>query len=616
MCGIVGWVDWEKDLSGPEVARIMTAMAETLNHRGPDMQGQWQTTHAIFAHRRLAIIDPQSPPQPLVYREGAQTYALTFGGEIYNFRELRRELEVRGHRFQTHCDTEVLLHAYIEWGENCVQRLNGMFAFGLWDDAKRQLLLARDHLGVKPLFYAQRGSSLLFGSEIKALLAHPLVKPEVDREGLADIFSFRTCRVPYRTVYRDIYEVRSGHMAIFTQEMCRRVQYWSLRSYPHTDDLETTSERVRFLLEQAVTSQLVSDVPVVSMLSGGVDSSAVTMLASGAFRAEGKALDSYTVDYVESAQHFREDVLRSSLDTPWAERVSEHAQTRQHMHVISTPDLLENFFVPLHAHDMPSGGQIETSLYLLCKALKHSAPVALSGEASDEIFGSYAWFQQEEALNAETFPWLAVLTSTGDRSQNLLVDWLSPDARAAIPVMEYVSHYYQQGLAEVPVLPGENAGEKRMREVFYLGMTQFLQHLLDRQDRMSMAASVEVRVPFCDHRFVEYIWNIPWKMKMVDGIEKGILRRAVAGLIPEDVRLRRKSAYPISYSPSYLEALQAWVRNILADPAAPIVPLINRTLVNRLIMDQQPSLSIIYLYEYLIQVNTWLRDYHVEIHWE
>ena len=187
MCGIAGWVDWTDDLThkGPVIER----MADTLCSRGPDAHGQWLSPHAALAHHRLIVIDPQTGGQPMFYQEGERTYAITYNGEIYNFRELRRELENLGHTFRTHSDTEVILHAYSQWGEACVRRLNGIFAFGLWDEQKQQLLLARDHLGVKPLFYARRGSAILFGSELKTLLAHPYVQAEIDARGLAEILT-------------------------------------------------------------------------------------------------------------------------------------------------------------------------------------------------------------------------------------------------------------------------------------------------------------------------------------------------------------------------------------------------------------------------------------------
>ncbi len=608
MCGIAGWVDWKDDLTrqGPMVER----MASTLCHRGPDAQGQWLSPHAALAHRRLVVIDPEGGGQPMIYQESGHTYAITYNGELYNFRELRRELERGGHTFRTQSDTEILLHAYVEWGEECVCHLNGIFAFGVWDEQKQRLLLVRDHLGVKPLFYAQRGSAILFGSELKVLLAHPLVKAEVDAHGLAELFSFR--RSPGSAVYRDIRELRPGHMAVCDRNGMHITRYWSLRSAPHHDDLQTTVEHIRALLEDTVKHQLIADVPVVAMLSGGIDSSGLTALAANEFKREGKPLHTYSIDFVDSAQHFQGNAMRSGLDEPWVKRVSEYVGTPHHTITVDTPELIENLLVPLHAHDLPSIGQMETSLYLLFKAMKQEATVAISGESADEVFGGYPWFHSEAAIKAQTFPWLAHL----GEYREAVFSWLSADLVQKVHPAEHTQQQYHKIIAEVPRLEGEDAQAARMREIFYLNLTYYLPMLLDRKDSMSMATGFEVRVPFCDYRLVEYVWNIPWEMKTIDHIEKGILRRAFAGLLPDDARNRKKSAYPSSQNPAYLEALRNLTLHILNDSNAPVQPLINAQVVRTMAEGKVPGPSeeaTLFLFERVIQTNEWLKDYHVTL---
>ncbi|MGH2508378.1 MAG: asparagine synthase (glutamine-hydrolyzing), partial [Ktedonobacteraceae bacterium] len=398
MCGIAGWIDWEVDLS--QHSSTIERMTATLAHRGPDAQGCWLSPRAALGHRRLIVIDPEGGAQPMIYQTDARTYALTYNGELYNFRELRSELTSHGHIFRTHSDTEVLLHAYIEWGEACVHHFNGIFAFGLWDEQKQQLLLARDHLGVKPLFYAQRGSALLFGSELKALLAHPEVKAEIDTTGLAELFGFR--RALGSGVFRNVHELRAGHLLTVTSQRTRITRYWNVQSAQHPDDLPTTAEHLRALLEDIVKRQLISDRPVVSLLSGGLDSSGLAALAASNFKHAGKPLHTYTIDFVDNAQYFRH-MPSSSQDLGWAQRVSTHLASQHHVITVDTPDLVANLLAPLHAHDLPNMGQMETSLYLLFKAMKADATVALSGESSDEIFGGYRWFHQEAILAAPTF---------------------------------------------------------------------------------------------------------------------------------------------------------------------------------------------------------------------
>ncbi len=608
MCGIAGWIDWNEDLTGQ--GPMIERMAGTLCHRGPDAQGQWLSPHAALAHRRLIVIDPETGGQPMVYQEGDRTYAITYNGETYNFRELRRELESYGHTFRTHSDTEVLLHAYVEWGEECVRHFNGIFSFGLWDEQKQQLLLARDPLGVKPLFYAERDGAILFSSELKGLLAHPLVKTEVDANGMAEILTF--VRIPGSGVYRNVHELRPGHIAICNEQGMRISRYWSLRSAPHTDDLSTTAEYIRSLLEDTVKRQLISDVPVATLLSGGLDSSGVTAIVANEFRREGKELHTYSVDFAESSQHFQATPLHPSLDAPWVKRMAEYVGSQHQTVTVDTSGLVENLLAPLYAHDLPTAGQMDSSLYLLFKVIKQEATVALSGESADEVFGGYPWFHSEAAHQAQTFPWTPAFVGR----MGSAFSWLSPDIVEKVHPIEHIGQQYRQAIAEVPHLEGENELEARRREMFYLNQTCFLPFLLDRKDRMSMATGLEVRVPFCDHRLVEYVWNIPWEMKIVDGIEKGILRRAFANVLPEDVRTRKKSAYPSAQNPVYSELIRDWARLIVNDPNAAIQPLLD-TQVARELMENNtvdlPAITLLPLSERIIHLNEWLNKYQVTL---
>ena len=612
MCGIVGWIDWERDLTaeGPALER----MADTLGHRGPDAKGSWISPRAALAHRRLAVIDPEGGAQPMV-REAGGALVLAFNGVIYNFRELRRELEASGHRFRTQSDTEALLLSYASWGEGCTQRLNGIFAFAIWDEAKRQLLLARDHLGVKPLYYASRGSAVLFASELKALLAHPLVAPEVGAEGLAEVLSAGPVRAPGVTVYRDVHEVRPAHMLTFEREHTRVRRYWSLESAPHRDSLQTTAERVRSLLEDAVRGQVFADVPVASLLSGGLDSSALTALAAGELARDARGLDTYSVDYAGSARDFVGDALQSSRDEPWAVRVSAQLGTRHRTVTLDAAQLLENLLVPTLSHDAPGFGQLETSLYLLCKGVKQHATVALSGESADEVFGGYPWFHAEEALAASTFPWMVTIGRPGGARDPYA--WLSAELRHAVRPEAYMEQRYREALAEVPRLPGEESRAARRREISYLNLTRWLSMLLERKDRMSMAAGVEVRVPFCDPRLVQYVWNVPWAMMTAgDDIEKGLLRRAVADLLPADVTQRRKSAFPVCHDPAYLAGLRQRALDVLHDPSAPVRSFLERRVVGAVAAGDAPGVPaavVAALLERVLQLDAWLRYYHVVV---
>jgi asparagine synthase (glutamine-hydrolyzing) len=613
MCGIAGWIDWERDLR--QVGEVIKNMTDILRHRGPDAEGMWLSPRAALGHRRLIVIDPEGGIQPMVCNEGGCDYVLTYNGEIYNFRELRRELEAKGHKFRSHSDTEVLLRSYLEWRTDCVRHLNGIFAFGLWDGQKEQLLLARDHLGVKPLFYAQRGSAVLFGSEVKALLAHPLVEPELDADGLAEAFNFYPFHTPGCGYFRDVFEVRPGQRIVFDRRGAHAAQYWSLTSEPHTDSLSKTAERIRALLHDTVSRQLVADVPVATLLSGGLDSSGLTGLAARDFAGEGKKLHTYSVDFEESSRYFVTSAIHESLDAPWVERVSQYIGTQHHNIIVHTPELLDNILVPMYAHDHPAYGQIETSMYLLFKAMKKEATVALSGESADEVFGGYSWYGREDLTELKTFPWIASFGEQTKVAEGILA-WLSPELVEVIRPKELIARRYREAVAEVPRLDGEDALAAKQRESFYLNLTRFLPIMLDRKDRVSMAVGFEVRVPFCDYRLVQYVWNIPWKMKSVDDIEKGILRRAFADVLPEDVLYRRKSGYPTSQHPSYLRGVRDILLHILNDPNAPIRPYIYVPIIKDLLENNRSGAVHAFNanpVERIIQLNSWLKDYKIRV---
>ncbi|GAB4199892.1 MAG: asparagine synthase (glutamine-hydrolyzing) [Roseiflexaceae bacterium] len=607
MCGITGWLDWEADPA--EQRALVAQMAHTLRHRGPDADGLWAAGPLALAHRRLVVIDPAGGVQPMVHQQGQNRYVISYNGELYNFRELRRELQNLGHVFRTNSDTEVLLQAYVAWGEGCLQRLVGMFAFAIWDEARQQLLLARDHMGIKPLFYAQRGSALLFGSELKALLAHPLVQPEVDAQGLAEIFTW--AKTPGLGIYRNVSELRPGHALLANREGQRITQFWRLQSAPHTDDLDTTIERLRAMLSDSVRSQLVADVPLVSLLSGGVDSSGLAALAARELGQHGRSLHTYTIDFVNSSRDFQADMLRSSLDAPWAQQVAQHIGTLHHTITLDTTDLLEHMLAPMRARDLPSAGTMDTALYLLFKQMKQQATVAISGESADEVFGGYFWFvNPQAALGINSLPWVPAVG---------FAQLLSAEARARLDPDAYVARRYQEALAELPP-PAEGQSETpidaKMRELFYLSQTRFISIFMDRKDRASMASGFEVRVPYCDHRIVEYLWNVPWQMKATNQIEKGLLREAFAGLLPDEVRQRRKSAFPISRNPSYLQALRQIVQDTLEDSAAPIRPLIDLGQARALLAGDVPAERLswtMYYLDSIIQVNNWLSEYRVRL---
>lgn len=602
MCGIAGWVDLERDLI--ECRDIIIKMGDSLVHRGPDANGFWITNHAAFAHTRLIVIDPEGGAQPMIRKFGGNIYVIVYNGELYNTDELRTRLESRGHKFNSHSDTEVLLTSYIEWGEKCVDHLNGIYAFGVWDDSKQCLFLARDRLGVKPLFYAKRGSSLMFASELKALLLHPDIKPEIGMDGLSEVFGLGPSRTPGQGVFKDIFELRPGYILIYDNTGIRINKYWQLESRQHEDDLDTTINTLRGLVLDAVKRQLVSDVPLCSFLSGGLDSSIISTVAANIYRSNNKILNTYSIDYVGNKENFKPTEFQPNSDAPWVRLMSEHIGSNHTNIMLDTPQLVDALKNAVIARDLPGMADVDSSLYLFSKEVKKGATVGLSGECADEIFGGYPWFYREEDINSNIFPWLRSI----DRREGIL----SRSLREELDLKGYVQRRYLETLDEVPRLSSESAKESRIRELFYLNITWFMTSLLERKDRMTMATGLEVRVPFADHRLVEYAWNIPWEMKNFDQREKGLLRRALQGVLPDEIINRRKSPYPKTHNPAYTIAVSKIMLDILNDVNEPINQLINKKEVFQLAKTGGESFKTPWfgqlmtgpqLLAYLIQVN-------------
>ncbi|WP_336115645.1 asparagine synthase (glutamine-hydrolyzing) [Streptomyces sp. PTD9-10] len=558
MCGITGWVSFHSDARTQ--TPVIEAMTATLAPRGPDAGGVWLGERAAIGHRRLAVIDLEGGVQPMTDRPDEPTIVLSYSGEVYNHHQLRGELRRRGHVFRTRSDTEVVLRAYAEWGEAVAEHLEGMFAFAVWDEREQRLLLVRDRLGVKPLHWAAVDGGLAFASEPKALFAQPEIRPRVDADGLREAYSLLFNTGP--TVWSGVREVEPGGLLVLDRDGIRERRYWQLEAAaPHTDDRDATVERIHELVGAAARGQLEADVPLCSLLSGGIDSTVLTALLAAELRSRQgpeARLRSYAVDYSDQAVEFTGDVLRTGHDTPYAVEAGAFIGT-DHSTVVLDPRALLD---PGHrtavvvARDSPIGvGDMDTSLYLLFGEIRQHSTVALSGEAADEVFGGYPWFHSPRALAAGTFPWLLV---TGDEAAMPLNPEL--DLRMA----EFRDDTYRTALAAVPHLDGETPAEHRLRELQHLSLTRWLRQLLHRKDRLSMAQGLEVRVPYCDHRLVEYAFTTPWALQSHDGREKSLLRAAGAGLAPDSVLHRPKNHYPATHHPDYNRGLQQLARDALA----------------------------------------------------
>ncbi|WP_327371236.1 asparagine synthase (glutamine-hydrolyzing) [Streptomyces sp. NBC_01217] len=588
MCGIVGWVSFDSDLWATEAVTTLDAMTETMACRGPDDRGTWIAPHAGLGHRRLAVIDLPGGRQPMSVKTPEGDVALVYSGEAYNFTELRTELTARGHRFVTDSDTEVVLHGYLEWGESVAERLNGMYAFALWDSRHDKLVMIRDRMGVKPLYYWPTPDGVLFGSEPKAIFANPVARPRVALDGLRELFAL--VKSPGHAVWDGMYEVEPGTVVTVDRGGLRRHVYWRLETRPHTDDRDASIARVRSLLDDIVSRQLVSDVPRCVLLSGGLDSSAVTLLAARQLARSGEKVRTFAVDFVGRTEHFVADALRTTPDTPFVHDVADRAGTL-HRDIVLDPDALADPEVRarmIRARDIPMGlGDMDASLYLLFRAIREHSTVALSGESADEVFGGYLQFFDEEARSADTFPWLVRFAERFGEDAGMLRD----DVNQALGLEGYIRDSYESAVAGIERLTGESDFEYRMRRICHLHLTRFVRILLDRKDRASMAVGLEVRVPFCDHRLVEYVYNAPWALKSFDGREKSLLREATADLLPRSVYERTKTPYPSTQDPKYAVALQGYAHDLLARPDHRVFDLIDRARLQRVADHDVPRIT-------------------------
>lgn len=607
MCGITGWVSFERDMSRER--DVIDSMTETMACRGPDARGVWSDTHVALGHRRLAVVDLPGGVQPMTVSTPGGDVVIVYSGEVYNFQELRSTLVAQGEAFQTVSDTEVVLRGYLHWGEGLAERLNGMFAFAIWDSRESKLVLIRDRMGIKPLYLYPTADGTLFGSEPKAILANPLARPAVDAAGLRELFVH--IKTPGHAVWKGMREVVPGTVVTVDPRGIRERTYWRLEARQHHDDTETSVMRVRELLEDIVARQLVADVPECVLLSGGLDSSAITALSA---RVLEDRLRTFAVDFSGDEAHFRSNPVRPTRDAPFVDAVTRFVGTA-HTDVIldreqlTDPDLRRTV---IRARDLPSGGgDLDASLYLLFKAIRQQSTVALSGEAADEVFGGYHWFHAPKVQESTTFPWLAMEGSVF----HCLSELLSPAARQAADVETYLRDGYTDAVAEVARVDGEDEFTHRMRVMSHLHLTRFVRILLDRKDRMSMAVGLEVRVPFCDHRLVEYVYNTPWSLKTLDSREKSLLRGATRDVLPQSVLQRVKSQYPSTADPNYGAELQRQVEELLGDDSGDLFEVLDRRAVKRLtqLRSGEVSPQERFRMEHVLNLAVWLDMYRPEV---
>lgn len=611
MCGITGFVNFKKNIK--EENKILKDMTDTLKDRGPNAEGLYRSDNIMFGHRRLIVVDPEGGSQPMKKSVNGKEYVLVYNGELYNTEDLRKELISDGYTFEGYSDTEVLLLSYIRWGIDAISKFNGIFAFAIYDEDKRRVVLARDAMGVKPLFFTFKNDTFIFGSEIKALFKHPYVEPIIDKDGLTELFALGPALIPGTTLYKGIEEVKPAEYLIVNENGIKKDMYWELKAEDFKESEEEAVEHVRELLVDAIKRQLVGDVPLCTFLSGGLDSSAISAIAADEFKKKNKVLTTYSIDYEDNEKYFKSSLFQPTSDQYYAEMMSKYIGSDHRTVVLNHTDLVNSLDNAVIGRDLPGMADVDSSLYLFCKEVKKDFVVALSGECADELFGGYPWFTNEDMINANTFPWSRFI---GDRKAIL-----SPELKN-LKIEDLSQTAYGDTLKEVPHLDGENKLEYRMRELFYLNLRWFMVNLLNRKDRMSMSNSLEVRVPFADYKIVEYAFNIPSNIKLLNGREKGLLRKALEGILPEEIVYRKKSPYPKTYNPIYTDLVCNIMGDILKDKSSPILNIIDKDKVREIVETKGASYKTPWfgqlmtgpqMIAYLIQINNWLKNYNVKL---
>lgn len=615
MCSIAGFYDPSANFTArqEEFEHILRQMGHVQSHRGPDDSGIRLTAQCGLSHTRLSIIDLQNGSQPMTKSFGSHLYHIVYNGEIYNLKSLRQALFERDVIPQTSSDTEVILLSYLTFGPEFVCQLDGIFAFAIYDERHKILSLYRDSFGVKPLFYTIKDKTLVFSSELKGLYCFPGVTARLDPGGLNELFGLGPARTPGNGILTDIHELKPGTCMTCSTLGIITHTYYRLTSRPHEDSYEDTIEKTRFLITDAIKRQMISDVPICTFLSGGVDSSLVSAVCASELKAAGGQLSTYSFDFTENDKYFQANSFQPSMDRPYVDKMAAFLHSDHHYLECDSLTQADKLYESVNAHDLPCMADVDSSLLYFCSEVAKTHKVVLTGECADEVFGGYPWFHKENFLNCNTFPW------TPDLSMRKQL--LSQDLLNVLDMDQYVKNAYETAIREIPILPDESETEVNRRRIGYLNIRFFMQTLLNRMDRTSMHSGLEARVPFADRALVDYVFNIPWEMKAKDGVVKNVLRQAARSLLPDEILFRKKSPYPKTYHPYYEQLLSKRLKDVLSQPDCPLLPFLNIPAVMQFLECPKDYGAPWYgqlmagpqMIAYLLQVEYFLRKYNVTI---
>ena len=611
MCGILGFTNFQKKIK--EAEELLKRMTEKIATRGENSTGYYTTNNVYLGHKRLSIIDINGGSQPMTFSKNGRLYTIVYNGEIYNYNEVREILISNNIALITKSDTEMVIKLYMLLGEKCLDHLNGIFAFCIYEESNERIFLARDHMGIKPLFYTIQDNELFFSSEIKGLLEYEKIPRVIDKNGICELFGLGPARSLGSGVFKDIHEIKPGHFGVFKNGNMQLTRYFKIKSYKHTDNLTDTINRVRELLEKGIKRQLIADIDVGTFLSGGIDSSIITAVAAKSLSNEDR-LKTFSVDYVDNDKNFKKSDFSPTRDNDYIEMMKERYNLNHKYIVIDNSKLYDKLHQAMIARDLPAMADIDSSLLLFCKYVKEDVSVALSGEFADEIFCGYPWFYRKDTAECNTFPWSINL--------DLRKDILNKELAKSIDIQEYVDIKYKEAVEDIPLEETYTKEDIQMKKYSYLTMNYFGLNLLDRSDRMSMQHSLEIRVPFADYELVEYVYNIPWEMKNHMNQEKGILRSAFKDILPEAIANRKKSPYPKTYDPNYTNLVIEALKEVINNPNNRLKELVDIEFVKHVIDSSDEEFERPWfgqlmrrpqLMAYLIQLEMWLNEYDIKV---
>ncbi|MGI5963560.1 MAG: asparagine synthase (glutamine-hydrolyzing) [Lawsonibacter sp.] len=615
MCGICGFCDFTRSNANLEWQAIGHRMGKRFDQRDYDVKGLWQGKDCVLVYRERLRTDINQGNQPMYWRTGDDEFVLLYDGELYNAPTLRQQLKQEGVQLQTDSDTEVLLWMLILWGEEALAQLEGVYAFAFWDTTRRRLLCARDRFGMKQLFYAWQGDTLVFASQPEALFEYPGLSPRLGKDGLREVLGLGPVRTPGKGTFQGVQELLPANFLLVAPQGSTIQPYWELHSKPHSEDYSTTVERVRDLLTSAIQRQIVRDAPLCTFLSGGLDSSFVTAVTACTYTREGKPpLETYSFDSMGNSTNTQSGICQSDPHKPYLQQMVQAFHTRHRVILCDVPALAQRLEKSMEARGLPGMAEIDAAFLYFCEEVAKTHVVALSGVCADELFGGCPWFESNAIVQTDTFPWCPDLVHRREVIQKEIWEDLEVEA--------YVRGQFKKALAQCPHWEGEPMWEQRYREMAWLTLNWYMPCLLERESRMSWTSGLNIRVPFCDHHLVEYVWNIPYAMKAMNGQPKQILRDAARGLLPEQVRSQKKVFVPQSYNSLYGQLMRVALLRVLEDSNAPIHSLVDKAALLNILLNRNDEKGCIWFSQempisqmaaYLVQLNAWMVKFGLSI---